>query len=61
MKIYEVVQTDTWDSWSVILFTTKKGAYKWIMKAYYREWELGGSDTSPDWPFFHIREKEVHE
>lgn len=61
MKIYEVRQIEDFDSWSVRLFTTKKAAYKWIMKAYYKEWESGHTDRSPYWPYFIVKEKEVYE
>lgn len=62
MIVYEVrQQTEDYDSWTVIMFTTKKAAYKWIMKAYYKEWESGHTDNSPYWPYYWIQEREVFE
>lgn len=61
MKIYEVTQTMDWESWTVIRYTTKKAAYRWIMQAYYKEWQNGNTDRSPYWPFFTVDEIEVFE
>lgn len=61
MKVYVVRQIEDYDAYDIIMFTTKKAAYKWIMKAYYKEWERGHTDRSLYWPYFVVKENEVYE